>query len=191
MKIALLIFGSFLALVILAVGVFMFSMRFSDGPKGPIPGGELLSGELVDATHIQWDEVLGDQPVAEVELQLENPVSSRTTGAFVHNGKLYVPCDLGYVWRRLPDGPARLMLHTIWFFKDWHEKATIDGRVVIRIEGKRYKLNAVRVAEEELISKFRERVSTAAGEVFELLPVKTDPNDIWFFHLDARSENTG
>lgn len=190
MKVALLIFGGFLVLVMLAAGTFWFSMRFSDGPKGPIPGGELRLGELVDATHIQWDEVLGDQSIAEIELQLENPVSSRTTGAFVHNGKLYVPCDLGYVWRRLPDGSARLMLHTIWLFKDWHEKISIDGRVVIRVEGKRYKLNAVRVMEEELNSQFRERISTAAGEFFELLPVKTDPKDIWFFRLDARSENT-
>ncbi len=42
-----------------------------------------------------------------------------------------------------------------------------------------------------LMSKFRERVSTAAGEVFELLPVKTDPEDIWFFRLDARIDNAG
>ena len=104
---------------------------------------------------------------------------------------LYVPCDLGYVWRRLPDGTLRLVLHTIWMFKDWHQKAALDGRVVARVEGKRYKLNAVRVTDEALLSLFRERVSSAAGEVFELLPVETDPEDIWFFRLDARSDNAG
>ncbi len=191
MKITLLILGGFIAFVVLGVVSFLFLMRFSDGPKGPVPGGALVSGELVDVTDVKWDEVLGNQPVAEIELQLENPISSRTTGAFVHNGELYVPCDLGYVWRRLPDGTLRLVLHTIWLFKDWHQKAAIDGRVIARVQGKRYKLNAVRVTEEALMSKFRERVSTAAEEVFELLPVKTDPEDIWFFRLDARIDNAG
>ena len=160
MKTTLLVLGGATAFFVLGVVTFLILMRFSDGPKGPIPGGALVSGDLVEVTDVKWDEVLGNQPVAEIELQLENPISSRTTGAFVHNGELYVPCDLGYVWRRLPDGTARLVLHTIWLFKDWHQKAAIDGRVVARIQGKRYKLNAAGVTEEALMSKFRERAST-------------------------------
>lgn len=186
MKTTLFVLGAFTAVVVLVVVASLFLMRLSDGPKGPIPGGELVSGELVDAAEVTWDEVLGNRPMAEIELQLENPIGSRTTGAFVHDGSLYVPCDLGYVWRRFPDGRARLLLHTIWLFKDWHHKVEMDGRVIVRAHGKRYKLNAIRVTEEALMSKLRDRVSKAAEEVFDLLPVKTNPDDIWFFRLDAR-----
>lgn len=187
MKTALVILGGLLTLIVLGVGVSLLAVRFADGPKGPIPGGELTSGDFFDATAVDWAEVLGDRPVAEIELQLMDPVSSRTTGAFAYDGQIYVPCDLGFVWRRLPTGIARSLLHTIWIFKDWHQNADVDGRVVVRVQGKRYKLNAVRVTDQALMSKFRKHVSTAAEGAFELLDVKTDPNDIWFFRLDPRS----
>ena len=186
MKIALWIVVGLLAVIVLGLAGVLVTMRFADGPKGPIPGGALKAGQLMDASHVDWQRVLGDQSVAEIELQLEDPVSSRTTGAFAHEGELYVPCDLGYVWRRLPQGTARVVLHTIWLFKDWHEKAALDGRVVIRVEGKRYALNATRVTDEDLLREFRERISAAAGSVFELLPTTTNPQDIWFFHLEPR-----
>ena len=84
-------------------------------------------------------------------------------GAFTHDGELYVPWDLEYVWRRLPNGIARLFLRTLWVFKDWHEQVPLDGRVVARVQGKRYRLNAVRVTDEALMAKFREHVSIAAS----------------------------
>jgi len=186
MKIALLILGGLAAALVLAIATSVILVRFADGPKGPLPGGALVSGELADARTADWEQLLGSAPVTEIELQLENPVGSRTTGAFVHDGALYVPCDLGYVWRRLPSGIGRLILHTIWLFKDWHENAARDGRVVVRVAGKRYELSAVRVMDEALLSQLRKRVTAAAGTVFELLPLETDPNEIWFFRLDPR-----
>lgn len=190
MKIALVVLGSLVALLILVVLVSVFLIRFADGPKGPIPGGAFVEGIYVDSAYINWDEVLGKKPVAEIELQLLNPIGSRTTGAFTHNGELYIPCDLGYVWRRLPNGIARTFLHTVWIFKAWHKQVLVDGRVVARVQGKRYRLNAVRVTDEALMTQFRKHVSIAAGTAFELLDVKTDPKDIWFFRLDARSDIT-
>jgi len=186
MKIVLIIFAVIFAIVVLSIITLLVATRFSDGPKGPIPGGELTSGSYVDASQVNWKSVLGNKPVSEIELQLLNPTGSRTTGAFVYNGELYVPVDLGYVWRRLPNGIARYFLHIVWIFKDWHEKAAVDGRVVIRTGGNRYRLNAVRITDEALMSKFREHVSTAAGSVFKLLSVETNPEDIWFFRLDPR-----
>ncbi len=118
MKTTLIILGSLVTLIILGVAVSIILIRFSDGPKGPIPGGELTSGKFADATVVDWTEVLGNKPVAEVELQLLNPIGSRTVGAFAYDGNIYLPCDLGFVWRRLPNGIARFLLHTIWVFKD-------------------------------------------------------------------------
>jgi len=186
MKILLLIIGALLLLILtLIVGAFVWA-RYSDGPLGPIGGGALTSGQFVEASNVDWQSVLGGKPVAEIELQLESTGTSRTTGAFAHDGHLYVPCDLGYVWRRLPNGIARLALHTMWLSKGWHLKATEDGRVIVRTKGNLYRLNAVRVTDENLMSHFREHVSKAAEGAFELLDVETNPEDIWFFRLDPR-----
>ena len=186
MKTLLLIAAGLLALILtLVVGLFVWA-RFSDGPLGPIAGGALDSGEYVEASGVDWNSVLGEKPVVEIELQLESTGTSRTTGAFAHNGHLYVPCDLGYVWRRLPNGTARLVLHTMWLSKDWHLRAQEDGRAVVRINSNLYRLNAVRVNDEALLSGFRKHVSEAAAGAFELLDVRTNPEDIWFFRLDPR-----
>jgi hypothetical protein len=186
MKTLLLVLGGVLLIVITMIaGLFLWA-RISDGPKGPIAGGVLESGQFVNATNADWEQILGDEPVVEIELQLESSRTSRTTGAFTHDGHLYVPCDLGYVWRRLPGGVARAALHTMWLLKDWHLKALEDGRVIARIEGNRYKLQAVEVTNTRLLEIFRAHVSNAAAGVFELRDVQTDPEDIWFFRLDPR-----
>ena len=177
------------ALAVLGVGlvVLWVVLQRADGPTGPIRGGEFRTGAFVDG-QVDWNAVLGAQPVAEVELQLVDPPGSRVTGAFVHDGDLYVPCDLGYLWRRVPDPTMRRVLHLIWLFKGWHEDALRDGRVVLRIEGKRYKRQAVRVTDPTLLAGFRSNVAGAAAEFFGgLLEIETDPDDIWFFRLDPRS----
>ncbi len=187
MKTALIVVVSLLALLLLVAGALLLYVRNGDGPRGPIPGGELVRGELVDSQNVDWQQVLQEQAVGEIELQLLNPVGSRVTGAFVHAGELYVPCDLGYVWRRVPSTSLRTVLRVIWWFKDWHLHAAEDGRVIVRAAGKRYARTAVRVTDEALLDTFRNQVSTAAAEYFGgLNPIQTDPEDIWFFRLDPR-----
>jgi hypothetical protein len=177
---------SILVLALTLVALWAVLTR-SDGPTGPIPGGELTSGLLVEEAQIDWSAVLGDQAVAEIELQLVEPPGSRTTGAFVFGGHLYVPVDLGYVWRRVPDATTRRVLHLIWLLKRWHEDVIADGRVVIRIDGRRYERTAARVTDPILLERFRARVSDAAAEFMGgLSPVETDPADIWFFRMDPR-----
>lgn len=187
MKTLLVVLASLVGVLALVIAATLLLIRFADGPKGPIPGGALTSGTFEDASTANWSELLGSQPVTEVELQLENPVGSRTTGAFAYSGALYIPCDLGYVWRRLPKGLARYFLHTLWVFKTWHTNVLADGRVVVRIRGKKYRLNAVRITDEPLLARFRNHVSAAAGKAFPLLSVETRDEDIWFFRLDPRS----
>ncbi len=146
------------ALVAVLVGIGVVA-RFSDGPIGPFPGGPLRAGSLVSEPDVDWSFVDWEsRPGRIVELQLVEPPSSRTTGILVHEGQLYVSADLGFIWRRLP-GPGRGVLFVIWGFKQWHEEALRDGRVVLRIDGKRYERQAVRV---------------------------TDPEAIWFFRMDPR-----
>lgn len=171
------------------------SSRISDGPLGPIPGGSLVSGELVDAPVVDWSAVTGGQIEDQitpyfVEFELAERMSSRTTGILLYEGEVYIPCDLGFGWARM-SGSTRWILHLIYLVKDWHNQALEDGLVVLRIAGKRYERQAVRVIDPEVVEALRLQLEafTAEWQTPEPLgPRPTDgPKDIWFFRLDARS----
>ena len=138
--------------------VGLVAQRLSDGPTGPIPGGELRKGLLVSQTNIDWSFGHGQ----DLELQLMEPMGSRITGAMVYRGELYVPCDLGFMWGRF-EGQTRLILNIIYVFKRWHEDALLDGRVVLRIAGKRYERQAVRVTDPELLASLRLQLEEMAA----------------------------
>jgi hypothetical protein len=168
--------------------------RFSDGPIGPFPGGQLQSGTHVTDANVDWSLAIGGESERQgaeplfVELQLVEPLGSRTTGAMVYEGQLFVPCDLGFLWRRVP-APPRWMLSLIYRFKRWHEDVLLDGRVVLRVGGKRYEREAVRVTDPELVKALRLEVEAGAARMFgaPLGEVPTDgPRDIWFFRLEPR-----
>ena len=184
LKLAGIVVLAFVGIVAIAI-VFL---RTADGPTGPIQGGVLRNGTLVTDANVDWARVMGEQPVNEIELQLVTPPGSRVTGAFVHDGELYVPCDLGFIWRRVPEDGTRGLLHLIWLLKDWHHDAVSDGRVVVRVAGNRYERQAVRVTDPELLETFRSLVENAAAEYFggSLLETPADPEAIWFFRLDPR-----
>ena len=181
------IFGITLVVLVTIPLVGWVALRFADGPRGPLPGGALRMGQLVTEPEVDWQATLGDRPMGEIELQLVEPVGSRTVGALVHEGDLYVPCDLGFIWRRVPDHTMRRVLHLIWLFKGWHEDAVADGRVLVRVAGKRFERQAVRITNPALLATLRDHVSEAAGEYMGgLLPIETSVDDIWFFRLDPR-----
>ena len=175
------------ALVAVLVGIGVVA-RFSDGPIGPFPGGPLRAGSLVSEPDVDWSFVDWEgRPGRIVELQLVEPPRSRTTGILVHERQLYVSADLGFLWRRIPY-PSRGVLFVIFLFKQWHEDALRDGRVVLRIDGKRYERQAVRVTDPELFATLSSLVQEgAAGAGLRLgrnLP--PDPEAIWFFRMEPR-----
>ncbi len=162
--------------------------RFSDGPIGPFPGGPLRTGSLVSEPDVDWSFVDWEsRPGRIIELQLVEPPKSRTTGILVYEGQLYVSADLGFLWRRVP-GPVRGVLFVIFLFKRWHEEALRDGRVVLRIDGKRYERQAVRVTDPEVFAALSSRVQEGAVRaglaLGESLP--PDPDAIWFFRMEPR-----
>ena len=173
-------FGA-VALALLA-GVFAVG-RFADGPLGPLAGGPLRSGELLPAPAV-WPIDGG----AQVELQLVEPPHSRTTGALVYEGKLYVPCDLGFIWRRLPSAGMRGIARVLWTLKRWHEDALRDGRVVLRLGGKRYSGQAVRVEDPATLAALRAIMEDRAAKYMHatLTDAPADPDAIWFFRIDPR-----
>ena len=173
--------GVVVALLIAAV---LIAQRVSDGPMGPLSGGRLRAGTLVSELDVDWSFAEGQL----IELQLLDPLGSRTTGVILHEGQLFVGCDLGFIWRRAP-APASWMLSLNSRFKRWHKDALRDGRVVLRVAGKRYERQAVRVTDSEILTLLRLRVETAAESSFSapLREASIDgPGDIWFFRMDPR-----
>ena len=176
-------------LAVSLVGTAWVVQRVSDGPIGPLAGGPLRAGALVSDPNVDWSFLGGG---GELELQLVDPPRSRTTGSLVYEGRLYVPCDLGFLWRRIPSAGFRFFGAAINRVKRWHEEALRDGRVVLRISGKRYERQAVRVTDPELLAALRSIVEERARKYMSdrgagrLLDAPGDPQAIWFFRMDPR-----
>ena len=107
----------------------------------------------------------------------------------MHEGKAYMTCDLGFMWNRL-EGQQRLILQLIYVFKDWHRNAVEDGRARLRIDGKIYKADFVKVEDPELEGVLRSKLEELARELFAPAelgpPPEEEPNDVWFFRMDPR-----
>ena len=136
--------------------------RFSDGPIAAFAGGPLIAGELLTEAVDDWTFVEDGETV---EFQLEHPARSRTVWIIVHEGQLYIPCGL-------PNFKA---------FKQWPHEAMQDGRSIVRIDGKRYPLQAVRMQDPDLfdiiVSKIAKKYTS---------PGEAGPDDLWIFRMDPR-----
>ena len=139
---------------------------------------------------VNWSTIIGFND--QLEFQLVSTESSRVVGAIVLEDVLYIPCDLGFIWNRFPSGIARWMLHAIYIFKDWHEHAMQDGRVIIRKNGMLYERRLVRVTDTDELTVLRNSVVEGLKQVElpvdELGSIPTKgPRDIWFFRVDDRT----
>jgi hypothetical protein len=160
LRIARLVLAVVLGLVFVVVGY----LRYSDGPLGLLSGGELRAGELVIGPDPDWSFAAG---VQEVELQLLEPPRSRTTWILYHDGRIYIPC--GFVNIRL--------------WKQWPHEAVVDGRSLVRIEGKRYARELVRVADPSVRAALTKRIAQKYALDESQLP---ESENLWFFRLDRR-----
>jgi hypothetical protein len=146
-----------------ALVVVVVAARFADGPLGPIAGGPLEAGEMVPDPR-SWQFAEGIQ---EIELQLLEPPRSRTVWIVVRDGKAYVPCQFVNV--------------RLW--KQWPHEAERDGRAIVRIAGKRYAVQVVRVTDPAVLPDLGKLV------VDKYLGGQTPPEgtgETWFFRLDPR-----
>jgi hypothetical protein len=154
--------GMALAAVVVVLVLVGVAARFMDGPLGPFPGGPLHAGELVADPEIDWS-ALAD--VREVELQLVTPPRSRTTWLLVRDGTAYVPCGLP----------------TLRFFKHWPYELAEDGRVILRVAGKRYERLAVRVTDRD-----EWQALAAIAQAKYGIGAPSYPDEVWFFRLEPR-----
>jgi len=172
--------------IAIAVAGILITQRISDGPIEFLQGGPFKTGERIDAPVTDWSFGVGKP----TEFELVGFGTSRTAGYIMHDGVAYMTCDLGYMWNRF-EGRTRYILNLIYVFKHWHKDAVEDGRALLRIDGKIYKANFVKVEDPELNAALRAEMEEMARKYFapaELGPPPAEPpNDIWFFRMDPRA----
>lgn len=171
MKIVKLLFqalGLLLLIPAVALATLRFENRNADGPSILFPGGELVSGDLYTGPEPDWSSV---RDVPTIELQLNDPLSSRLIWILESEGKIYVV-----------SGYMTTFLGRLW--KEWAIQADEgDGLAVLRVNGTRYERQLVRIKEgavldgvgAEMGRKYRAPVTRQIIEsgntwVFELAP---------------------
>ena len=171
MKILLRIVLGLLGSLVLLVTVVLVGARFADGPIAIVAGGPFTSGELVTGDEPDWSFA---HDLQEVEFQLLEPARSRTTWIIEHDGRIFIPC--GYMtttWGR------------IW--KKWPIEALEDGRAILRIEGKLYDRELLRIEEGPLVAPLVAELSRkyAGGAIIPVEAVSS--GSLWLFELAPRS----
>jgi hypothetical protein len=150
-------------LAVLVAALFL-GARLHDGPLGPVPGGALVAGALVNEPLVDWSFA---RDAGEIELQLDSQSRSRTVWILVHESQAYVPCSLGF-----PPG------------KTWYEDAVKDGRAMLRIDGKRYPVALAKLdasAAQQLEPALRAEIDRKYGR-----PPPSDAG-VWIFRVTSRS----
>lgn len=131
----------------LIIGSVVVAARFGDGPVGPLIGGDLRSGDIVQTPIIDWSFATE----REIEMQLVGDSTSRTIWFFPAGDHAYIPAGLSF--------PPR---------KSWHVRAAASGRAILRIAGKRYPVRLVRLSNEseefgQVVARMRREQAVPPG----------------------------
>ena len=165
---ALIVVGCLLLIPVTAVLTAAAKQRFADGPNRVFSGGRLMSGELHAGPEPDWSFV---EDIGTIELQLLDPPRSRRIWTTEHDGKLYV-------W----SGYMGTAVGRLW--KRWPVQAMRDGRAVIRIEGKRYERQLVRIESGEIL----DGISSAIRDKYpsQVTRAAVEAGDSWVFEAAPR-----
>ena len=169
MKTLFKLLGYLVGIVVLVVAGTLIGARFADGPLEVVAGGEFTSG--VPATE-EPDWAFAKDYVT-VEFQLLEPTVSRTTWIAVIDGRTFIPSGYMTTW-----------WGKIW--KQWPIQAEKDGRAILRVDGKLYDRQLVRVMDDPAIDRIMAEISRkyAGGNEF---PRETfDSGYLWIFELLPR-----
>jgi len=153
---------------VVALGALMVSARFSDGPSAVFRGGPLVAGELVTGPEPDWSFA---RDVREIELQLLDPPQSRLIWIAEYEGRIYVV-----------SGYMNSFLGRLW--KKWPAQAERDGRAILRIDGKRYERQLVRIKTGYVVEGVTAEFSRKyrAG----MTPAAIESENTWLFELAPR-----
>lgn len=177
LRILLQILGVFALLLGLTLVTLRINHQNADGPSILFPGGKLVSGELYTGQEPDWSFT---DDVQVIELQLDNPLSSRRIFIAESAGRAYVP-----------SGYMRSFLGRLW--KEWAFQADAgDGLAVVRINGVRYERQLVRITDTQALAGVAAKMAQKYGggatpEAVEDTLQSVAAGDTWIFELAPRN----
>lgn len=141
-----------LGILVLIPGLTYLTLRFdnrnADGPSILFPGGELVSGTLHTGPEPDWSFT---DDIFTIELQLDDPLSSRLIYILEAEGKIYVV-----------SGYMSSFLGRLW--KEWAIDADAgDGLGVLRIDDAKYARHLVRIEEGDVLNGVAAKLVTKYG----------------------------
>ncbi len=153
---------------VVALATIALTSGSSDGPSAFFGGGPLVAGELVTGPEPDWSFA---RNLGTIELQLLEPPRSRLIWVAETDGRLYVVS--GYM-----DNPIGRM------WKRWPAQAVRDGRAMVRIEGKRYERQLVRIRAGTALEGVASELSRKYG--YSGAAARIESGNTWLFELAAR-----
>ena len=143
--------------------------RFTDGPMGLVSGGAFSSGVVV-STEPVWRFIIDYDTV---EFQLLEPARSRTTWIVEHEGRIFIPS--GY------------MLSTVGkIWKQWPLHAQKDGRAILRVDGKLYPRQLVRITDGPELPAVLAELSRKYANNMPISTAEVESGSLWIFELVQR-----
>lgn len=176
LRITLQILGLLAVLLGATIVTLKIKHQDGDGPSILFPGGALVSGELHEGPEPDWGFT---DDVYVIELQLENPPTSRRIFVMESDGRLFVPS--GYMGS---------FLGRLW--KDWAFEADAGRSLAVaRIDGVRYERRLVRVTDPEIVDgvavKMAEKYAGGAQpDTVAQIERSIADGDTWIFELAPR-----
>jgi len=165
--------GAGLGALVILVLLTAVGARFRDGGIAVFPGGPLEAGALYEGPEPDWSFA---RDVPEMKLQLVDPPESRTVWLLVHDGRLFVV-----------SGYMQSALGRLW--KKWPYEAEEDGRAVVRVEGKRYERQLVRIHDREILEALAAEAQRKYG--VEITADGVEAGAAWAFELKPRGAGEG
>jgi len=178
-KIVLQVLGILLLIPAVAMATLRFDNRNADGPSILFPGGEMTSGELYTGSEPDWSFT---DTIPTIELQLNDPMSSRLIYILESEGKIYVI-----------SGYMSSFLGRLW--KEWAIEADAgNDQGVLRVNGIRYPRKLVRIEQGEalngvaakLLTKYSGVSSPAPPAAIAAARANIEAGNSWVFELQPR-----
>jgi len=168
------IVGAIVISVLVVGGIFTVA-RFHDGPmEGDlerVAAGPFTSGEQqTNSEEPDW-KFLKDYFT--VEFQLLEPARSRTTFVMETGGRIFIP-----------SGYMNTTIGKIW--KHWPFEAEKDGRAILRVDGKLYDRQLVRIKDDEIVVAVLAELSRKYMGGADIPMDEVTSNNLWLFELQAR-----
>jgi hypothetical protein len=179
LKIVLQAVGFVVLIGAVAIATLRIQRSSADGATVVFPGGEMIAGELHTGAEPDWSFT---DDIFTIELQLNDPMSTRTIFILESEGKIYVI-----------SGYMKSFLGRIW--KEWAfdaDEGNDEG--VLRVNNVRYPRQLVRIKEGDvlngvaakLLAKYSGVPTPVSAEAIATARADIEDGNSWIFELAPR-----